>query len=107
MLICKNCVTFIHFFGSHIKLCPMKTSLFILFAFLMVMLSCSSPQNNEAQETPPSLDSLLHAYHEERLKLFPFDATMAGDNRYNDLLPNSLTADFRQQVSDFYSRYFK
>jgi uncharacterized protein (DUF885 family) len=83
----------------------MKTSLFILFAFLMVLLSCSSPQNNEAQETPPSLDSLLHAYHEERLKLFPFDATMAGDNRYNDLLPNSLTADFRQQVSDFYSHY--
>ncbi|MEO7988592.1 MAG: DUF885 domain-containing protein [Chryseolinea sp.] len=84
----------------------MKHSLFILTVLSVVMLSCSSPSKNEAQETQqPSLDSLLNQYHEERLKLSPFDATMAGDNRYNDLLPNTLTADYRKQVSDFYSRY--
>jgi uncharacterized protein (DUF885 family) len=82
----------------------MKNSLLILSVLSVVMLSCSPPKD-EAQETQPSLDSLLNRYHEERLLLSPFDATMAGDNRYNDLLPNTLTADYRRQVSDFYTRY--
>lgn len=83
----------------------MKHSLFILTVLSVVTLSCSSPSKDEAQETQPSLDSLLNRYHEERLLLSPFDATMAGDNRYNDLLPNTLTAGYRKQVGDFYTRY--
>ncbi|MEK6781916.1 MAG: DUF885 domain-containing protein [Bacteroidota bacterium] len=83
----------------------MKSFSFILIALSAWSISCTSPQKKEVQELQPSLDSLLKQYHEERLKLFPLDATMAGDNRYNDLLPNTLTADFRKQVSDFYTRY--
>jgi uncharacterized protein (DUF885 family) len=84
----------------------MKNNFILIIAVLFMMLSCSNPPKNETQDAArPSLDSLLTQYHEGRLKLFPMDATMAGDNRYNDLLPNALTAEFRQQVKDFYSDY--
>jgi uncharacterized protein (DUF885 family) len=80
--------------------------LLILVSVTVLLASCSAPSKNEATETKrASLDSLLQQYHEERIKLFPLDATAAGDNRYNDLLPNFLTVAFRQQVKDFYISY--
>lgn len=75
----------------------------IIAATLLVLAGCGE-QKQAAQNVIP-LDSLYKGYHEERLKLFPLDATIAGDNRYNDLLPNVLTAEFRQQVRDFFSSY--
>jgi uncharacterized protein (DUF885 family) len=49
----------------------------------------------------------MKAYHEERLQLFPLEATAAGDNRYNDTLPNALTKAYRNQLKEFYSRVQK
>jgi uncharacterized protein (DUF885 family) len=72
---------------------------------MVIMMACSSQQTQEAPQNAMSLDSLFKQYHEERLKLFPIDATYSGDNRYNDLLPNTLTANYRQQINDFFSRY--
>lgn len=68
-------------------------------------LACSSPKPADEAKAVPGLDSLLKQYHEDRIKLFPIDATLAGDNRYNDLLPNILTASYRQQVNDLFTRY--
>jgi len=69
-----------------------------------LLISCAPPQKQEGKKTI-SLDSLLTSYHEERLKLFPLDATAAGDNRYNDQLPNTLTLDYRKQIGEFFNRY--
>ncbi len=44
-------------------------------------------------------------YYEERLKLYPMEATYAGDSRYNDQLPNDLTAEFRAREKSFFQRY--
>lgn len=67
-----------------------------------ILMSCSKPK--EVATTIP-FDSLMHNYHEEYLKLYPFTATSAGDNRYNDLLPNNISQAFRNQVRDFYTGY--
>lgn len=76
---------------------------FILpIAVCIIMLSCSAPKEIA---TTVSLDSLMHNYHEEYLKLYPFTATSAGDNRYNDILPNNISQGFRSQVRDFYQGY--
>jgi len=48
---------------------------------------------------------LFAEYHEERLKLYPMEATMAGDHRYDDLLPNNLTESFRASEAAFYRKY--
>jgi uncharacterized protein (DUF885 family) len=83
-------------------------NLILISAFAMIIMqACSPPKNAEAPENAITPDSLFKQYHEERLKLFPIDATYAGDNRYNDLLPNTLTAEFRQQVNDLFSKYRK
>lgn len=59
-----------------------------------VVISCSAPE---------SFNSIMHNYHEDYLKLYPFVATSAGDNRYNDILQNNISVAFRNQVREFYS----
>jgi len=51
--------------------------------------------------TAKQLDTLYAEYWEENLKINPIQATFMGDSRYNDQLPNFLSAEFRQQSHDF------
>ena len=53
------------------------------------------------------LNALYEQYWEELLKLNPLQATFQGDNRYNDQLPNTLSAQYRQQMHDFNTRWLK
>lgn len=77
-----------------------------LIALAAFCISCSQPKKEETKKPAIAFDSLLDAYHEERLaKISPLDATAAGDNRYNDILPNILTQAYRDQVAEFYGRY--
>lgn len=72
---------------------------------LLLIMACSTSKKEEAVAKPQSLDSMLNQYYEEHLKLFPLEATMAGDARYNDTLPNDLTDEFRQKLHAFYNSY--
>ena len=47
------------------------------------------------------LDALYEQYWEELLQLNPLQATFQGDPRYNDRMPNFLSADFRKKSHDF------
>src|SRR5438046_8460220 len=85
-----------------------KTLLFI--ACVALLTACRTPRQDSDPSTPqvrnnPSVSNLFSDYHEERLKLFPMEATMAGDHRYDDLLPNNLTETFRSFEGAFYKRY--
>ena len=51
------------------------------------------------------LSALLDKYYEERLQLFPLEATSIGDNRYNDQLYIDFTDSYRKKLKDFYTRY--
>lgn len=82
----------------------MKKLLYLCTLAVLLLSSCTQSQKVEEKKTI-AFDSLLDAYHEESLKLNPMQATAAGDDRYNDLLPNFLTAEYRKQVGDFYTRY--
>lgn len=57
-------------------------------------------QNKAAQ-----LEKLYAQYWEETLKLNPIQATFQGDPRYNDQLPDFLSAGYRQQTHDFNTRW--
>lgn len=76
-----------------------------VFAASLLILSCSSPKNETADTKEVKLDSLLSQYQEERLKLFPLEATSAGDMRYNHVLPNSLSLAYRLELHDFFTKY--
>lgn len=83
----------------------MKIYFLLLVTIASVLMNCSLSSKKEAVYVQGGLDSLMKQYHEERLKLFPLEATMAGDNRYNNLLPNIITESYRKQVVDFYTLY--
>lgn len=80
------------------------------FLFLTLLLSglwaCqnNTPTPSTAQAQLP-IDSVFAAYHQERLPLFPIEATFAGDSRYNDLLPNTISQAHRSKMREFYTRY--
>lgn len=68
---------------------------------VLLMAACKQP----AKQGNTNFNKLLDNYYEDRLKLFPLEATASGDNRYNDLLPNDGSAQFIQQAKSFYKGY--
>ena len=71
---------------------------------LFFLFSCSSSKK-EAFVEQPGLDSLLASFYQDYLKFAPLNATIIGDNRYDDKLPNTITAAYRDELRDLYTRY--
>lgn len=77
-----------------------------LLTLLLFTFACTSDRapENAGKQDGETLSELLVKYNENRLKLSPLEATFQGDNRYNDQLPNSLTAEYRSALNDFYQQ---
>lgn len=80
----------------------MKTLLAAL-VFIFTLISCSGP--NSQKKLSKDLEGLFSQYWEERIQLFPLDATQQGDNRYNHLLPDDQSPEFREKLKNFYTEY--
>ena len=52
------------------------------------------------QET--GLSRVYEDYFEGRMQLYPLEATIIGDNRYNDRLPNDISKAFREELEIFF-----
>ena len=76
--------------------CKIQKATFIALFFLSSAGAQIVNQNN-------TLHQLFKNYYEDRIKLFPLEATAAGDNRYNNILPNDGSQLFLKQVHEFYS----
>jgi len=48
---------------------------------------------------------MLDQYWQERMQLFPTEATSNGDNRYNDRLTITIAESFRDSLGRFYKKY--
>ncbi len=81
--------------------------LIILVCVAVLFSACKKDKDNTAAEsdTMNDFETALKEYHEETLKMYPLNATSAGDDRYNDQFPNVLTDDFRQKEKTFYTDY--
>ena len=88
----------------------MKKIILFSILFVLIFASCKKETKN-IDDTLTAKDStitisfnkLLKNYNEESFKLFPLNATFAGNNRYNDQLPNYLTDAFSTQLKKFYT----
>ena len=49
-----------------------------------------------------SFAKFLHDFYEGSLKLEPLTATYAGDNRFNHIFPNYISAEFKKEAQAFY-----
>jgi uncharacterized protein (DUF885 family) len=80
---------------------------FAIVGLLLVLLPIKSSQ--ALQETNRSEAARLHKlfdnYFEERLRLFPAEATALADSRYNDQLPDLFSEERNVQLRGFYTRY--
>ena len=68
----------------------------------LLLLGC---KNTTPQQAGDPLGGLLNNYWEERMQLFPAEATGYGDNRYNDKLTITISASFRDSLGRFYKKY--
>jgi len=69
------------------------------------LVGCNTEKKQEQASIEIPIDSVFDQYYQERLKFYPLEATFAGDNRYNDTLPNNLTEHFRNRLKEFYGKY--
>ena len=80
---------------------------FILIVCVLIIgfTACNVKKSKLQVGNNKELSSLLEKYYEERLQLFPLEATAVGDSRYNDILPIDFTDGYRSKLDDFYTRY--
>ena len=83
--------------------------LFALRPLLAIAMLCFLPgctAEDEANATDPaareSFATLEKDYYEGKLQLSPMEATLLGDARYNDRLPNNLSREYREESRAFY-----
>ncbi len=82
----------------------MKKIIFLL-SMITLLASCKLSNSNQNFQDNTELSALLDKYYEERLQLFPLEATQIGDNRYNDQLYIDFTESFRKKEKEFFNRY--
>src|SRR4051812_34567547 len=73
--------------------------------FIALILVSSIGTKSQDSLTNNTLHRLFEDYYEDRLKLFPLEATSIGDDRYNNILPNNGSAPYIKQLHDFDSKY--
>jgi uncharacterized protein (DUF885 family) len=81
--------------------------LFFLFVLLMA-IACNNEQKGQASSATASskdLDKVFDSYWNERMQLFPLEATASGDSLYNDRLTIPFTDSFRDSLKRFYTKY--
>ncbi len=93
----------------HIQIMRKLISALVLFMFLA---GCSQNPKDSKQSTGKeivkandSLAALFNNYYDQRMQLFPLEATANGDNRFNDLMPVDFTNSYRQKLHNFFSSY--
>jgi uncharacterized protein (DUF885 family) len=86
----------------------MKYGLFLFLAAGLIACnnpSVKGPDSKEDKEGNKELSALFDQYWQERLALFPLEATATGDTAYNDRLAIAFTDSFRDTLRQFYSKY--
>jgi uncharacterized protein (DUF885 family) len=81
----------------------MKLKSVFYITVLALAFGCTSSKK-EAEQTSAShkIDSLFEKYYAERMKLFPLEATLNGENQYNNILPIDISDSYRAKLKEFY-----
>lgn len=88
----------------------LKTALKYFFYLMIFSLitNCNKKENTtQKTDSSASIDSIAANYYEDYLQLHPLEATAQGDNRYNDLLPISISKEQISKEINLYSKYQK
>jgi uncharacterized protein (DUF885 family) len=67
--------------------------------------SCRQNQQAQNEVHTDTIKNFFEKYYDERMALFPLEATQNGDNRFNDQLPCDISVAYREKIKSFYKRY--
>ena len=73
-----------------------------IFVGLILMITCKK-SDIALPKSEANIDSIASKYYEGYLKMYPLEATMQGDSRYNDLLSNNISSEFISKEIEFYT----
>ena len=79
-------------------------------AFLIAFNSCQtkkegSEKTQNGTQSDSSFANVLQKYYDERMQLFPLEATVNGDTLHNDILPADFTESYHAKLKDFFIKY--
>ncbi|HEY0321831.1 MAG TPA: DUF885 domain-containing protein [Pyrinomonadaceae bacterium] len=83
----------------------------IAFAAILLLLLSALPTGQSAHlrratdTESKKLKEVLDGYFEERLRLFPLEATSVGDHRYDDQLADDISDEHRARQKALYTKY--
>ena len=80
----------------------LRNAVIAISAGLILMISCKK-SDIALPKSEANIDSIASKYYEGYLKMYPLEATMQGDNRYNDVLPDNMSQDFISKEINFYN----
>lgn len=66
--------------------------------------SASDPTETKGNDSA-AINRMFANYWEDRMKLYPLEATTAGDYRYNNIFRNEVSVAFLNEAKNFYNRY--
>ena len=82
--------------------------IFFATCIMIEIISCKqkdSSNNSDVGSSDTLFNKILDDYYEQRMKLYPLEATQNGDNRYNDQLPVNITDSYKDTLHNFYSHF--
>lgn len=83
--------------------------IFLTIVAVIILLTSCKQEKKDTVTTPTkeniAFNQFLKEYNEGKLKLTPINATFAGDNRFNDQFPNTLSSDYQIKNNTFYKNY--
>jgi uncharacterized protein (DUF885 family) len=80
----------------------MKKVIFFL-TIIFIASSCKPGKINQVKEDNKEFARLLDKYYDERMQMFPLEATNNGDNRFNNMLPADFTDSYRKKLIAFFN----
>src|SRR5689334_19067923 len=83
----------------------MKRAIYLLSTIIMISGCNQNDKPATSKNSSMELADFFEKYHEEALMLFPLNATIEGDSRYNDQLAIDFTDSYRQKTKAFYQKY--
>lgn len=75
---------------------------------VLLLASCKKDTKSttaDMNKHTEAFNKMLDDYYEEGLILNPLNATMSGDNRYNDKFPNFLSDEHVEKTKAYYNKY--
>jgi uncharacterized protein (DUF885 family) len=82
----------------------MKKVIFFLI-IIIITTSCKPGKIKQVKEDNKEFASLLDKYYNERMQMFPLEATINGDSTFNNLLPADFTESYSRKLTGFYDSF--